>query len=54
MEVVTEKCKKCLECVRVCPVLAVSEKDGKTTIDKSLCLECGCCASVCPNGAIKY
>jgi ferredoxin hydrogenase large subunit len=54
MEIIAEKCKRCLVCVEVCPVRAISDVDGKVSIDKSICLECGCCASSCPNEAIKY
>lgn len=54
MKVLSEKCKKCLECVEVCPVKAISEKDGCIVIDKDLCLECGCCASACANSAIVF
>ncbi|MDR2068185.1 MAG: 4Fe-4S binding protein [Holosporaceae bacterium] len=54
MNVIMEKCKRCLVCIGVCPVQAISDKDGKVSIDKSVCLECGCCASSCPNKAIEY
>lgn len=54
MRVIQEKCKKCLECTRVCPVKAVAEKDGKVEIDMSICLSCGCCAAACPNKAIEF
>ncbi len=54
MKILSEKCQKCLECAEVCPVKAISEKDGKVVIDKSICLGCGCCASCCPNDAIEF
>lgn len=54
MKVISEKCKKCLECTKVCPVGAVTEKDGKITIDKENCLCCGCCASACSSEAISF
>ena len=54
MKVIQEKCEKCLECTKVCPVQAIAEKDGKVEIDKSICLSCGCCAAVCPNKAIEF
>ncbi|MDR1560805.1 MAG: 4Fe-4S binding protein [Holosporaceae bacterium] len=54
MEIIAEKCKKCLVCIDVCPLRAISEKDGKISIDKNICLNCGCCAASCPNKAIKY
>ena len=54
VKVITEKCKKCLECTEVCPVGAISLKDGVVTIDKDICLSCGCCASACTSEAISY
>lgn len=53
MKVLPEKCKKCLSCIEVCPVQAISVKDGVVTIDKNICLECGCCAATCTNDAIS-
>lgn len=54
MKILSEKCKKCLMCSEVCPVQAISEKDGIMQIDESLCLNCGCCAASCPSNAIIY
>ncbi|MDR2157750.1 MAG: 4Fe-4S binding protein [Holosporaceae bacterium] len=54
MRIVQEKCKKCLECVDVCPVKTIFQKNEIVEICKSGCLECGCCASSCPNNAIEY
>jgi ferredoxin--NADP+ reductase len=42
-------------CVAVCPVDCISTEPGvdrKLYIDPDQCIECGSCASVCPNGAI--
>ncbi|MDR0677661.1 MAG: 4Fe-4S binding protein [Holosporaceae bacterium] len=47
-----EKCKRCLVCVGVCPVKAISIKGENAEIDKDICIGCGCCASSCPNSAI--
>lgn len=54
MKVMSEKCKKCLECTKVCPVGAISEKDGVVTIDQGACLGCGCCASCCTYEAVSF
>lgn len=32
---------------------AVCMKDGKSTIDPTLCVGCTVCAQVCPKGAIE-
>ncbi|GHU12065.1 hypothetical protein FACS189449_04920 [Alphaproteobacteria bacterium] len=54
MKIIVEKCKKCHSCMGVCPVGAISEKDGIVAIDEDLCLGCGCCAASCPAEAIVF
>jgi len=51
---ITELCKGCGACVKVCPMDAVSgEKKQRHIIDGSRCIECGVCGRICPNdGAI--
>lgn len=53
MEVDKQKCIACCGCVSICPVEAISLKDGKAFIDKKKCIHCGSCASVCPVEAIS-
>ena len=50
-----ELCKKCVDCVPVCPVGAIKISDKKITIDYEMCVECGVCRrlNICANGAIK-
>ena len=52
MHIDSEKCINCKKCIREigCPALFV--KDGKVTIDKSLCTGCGLCSQLCPVEAI--
>lgn len=48
----TEKCRSCKKCLKVgCP--AIFMKDGKATIDATLCVGCTVCNQVCPFGAIE-
>ena len=50
--VITDECIGCGACEGECPVGAISEQDGKMTIDADTCIECGACAGNCPVGAI--
>lgn len=54
MQVNVELCQKCLECMKICPVQAISEGSESIEIDKDVCLNCGCCAAVCPHKAINF
>lgn len=49
-----EKCKKCWNCVKVCPVGAMKKKNEKEApyCDKSKCIACYCCQEMCPYDAI--
>ncbi len=46
-------CIGCCTCVNICPVGAISLKNGKAEIDPNICIKCGSCEGVCPVGAIK-
>lgn len=57
-EVSLEKCVGCGKCARVCPVLAISMREGgkrnkHAEIDTEICLGCGVCARNCPAKAIE-
>jgi len=47
-----KKCKKCLVCVRACPVRAISLVNNKIKIDRKKCILCYCCHELCPENAI--
>lgn len=50
-EIQEEKCKKCKACIKTgCP--AISFKNGKVTIDRSMCNGCTLCKQVCKFDAI--
>lgn len=49
--IITDQCKNCKKCMGIgCP--AISIKNGKVTIDGSMCVGCELCAKVCPFKAI--
>lgn len=49
-------CKGCKVCIieQKCPVKAVSVVDGKASIDKDRCLDCGVCTGKCPFKAFAH
>ncbi|MFO1478528.1 MAG: [Fe-Fe] hydrogenase large subunit C-terminal domain-containing protein [Verrucomicrobiota bacterium] len=49
----TEKreCQDCYKCVRNCPVKAIKVEGGYASVVSELCIVCGQCVEVCPNGA---
>jgi iron only hydrogenase large subunit-like protein len=51
----TEKreCQDCYKCVRNCPVKAIKVEGGYASVVSELCIVCGYCVEVCPNGAKK-
>nr|MDO8088007.1 DUF362 domain-containing protein [Candidatus Sigynarchaeum springense] len=46
------KCKKCLTCVRHCPVQALAKQGNKIVLDDAKCISCFCCGECCPNDAL--
>ncbi len=53
VRVEADDCVGCESCVPVCPVEAITMKDGKAIIDPDTCTECGACVAECPTEAIK-
>jgi len=48
---ITEACEGCKICIQLgCP--AITFLDGKAGIDELLCVDCGICMQICPEGAI--
>ena len=49
-----DKCVGCGICVKICPVNAISMKNGKAIIDQKKCIHCKKCRPICPVKAIKH
>ncbi|MBS3872767.1 MAG: 4Fe-4S binding protein [Firmicutes bacterium] len=45
------KCKDCHRCIRVCPVKAISLRNGQAQVVAERCITCGLCVTVCPQKA---
>ena len=51
--VITDKCRGCTACARVCPAGAITgEVKQQHQIDPNKCLKCGACAEKCKFHAI--
>jgi indolepyruvate ferredoxin oxidoreductase alpha subunit len=50
---VTDECTNCMVCVKLTGCPALVPKEGKLTIDETLCTACTLCMSVCPYTAIQ-
>lgn len=50
--VYVDRCVSCGECIKFCPVNAISLVKDKAEIADGICIGCATCIGVCPNGAI--
>lgn len=50
---ISNRCIRCMECVRICPVKAIRVKGVRCEIDQALCIHCGACYNTCAFGAIE-
>lgn len=49
----SSSCNSCKLCTKQCPVLAIDSNNPKK-IDKSKCISCAHCISICPNQSKKF
>lgn len=54
IEVIKDKCVKCLKCVSVCPFTALGVEDGFPAARRKMCIQCMHCAAACPEGALTW
>jgi len=52
--VVTGECNQCGACIAGCESGAIREGETQSTIDVTLCIECGTCKQNCPFDAIIF
>ncbi len=45
------ECQDCFKCIRECPVKAIKVENACAAVIPELCIMCGHCVEVCPNGA---
>ncbi|MDR2018234.1 MAG: 4Fe-4S binding protein [Syntrophobacterales bacterium] len=49
-----ELCKKCLECVEICPYeVFVFQDEDVVAANSEDCIECASCVDMCPDNAIR-
>lgn len=54
--VLTDKCKGCMECVKICPsdIMHIDATQGRAyNIEPAFCWECYACVKACPEAAIE-
>lgn len=47
----TTECQDCFKCIRECPVKAIKVENACAAVIPELCILCGHCVEICPNGA---
>ncbi len=45
------ECQDCFKCIRECPVKAIKVENACAAVMPDLCIMCGHCVKICPNGA---
>lgn len=55
VKVNNEVCKKCYNCVKVCPpkAMQVRQKKACPAVDQDICILCYCCVEICPENALE-
>lgn len=57
ISILSEKCTKCLHCVKVCPsdIFSFNKESKRVQLQKeSFCIECGHCVAACEEGAVSH
>lgn len=51
VQLIEEKCKGCVNCIKHCPTEAIRVREGKAQILELKCVDCGECIRICQNKA---
>ena len=54
IETIKDKCRRCFNCVRSCPVKAIRIVDGQASVVRERCIACGRCIMGCSRNAKTY
>ena len=55
IQVIKDKCVKCLKCVKVCPFTALGvDGENYPQARRKMCIECMHCAAACPEDALTW
>jgi NAD-dependent dihydropyrimidine dehydrogenase PreA subunit len=55
IQIDSDKCEACEECVDACPSAVFEIVNGKSEpVNIDECVECCSCVEICPNGAINH
>ena len=46
-------CVGCGDCVKHCPVTAISMEGGRAIINSDVCIDCGICVKTCNYNAVR-
>ena len=46
-------CKRCKECISICPAKAIEFNGGKPRMNRRKCIKCFCCLELCTSNAVK-
>lgn len=51
VQLIEDKCRGCVNCIKHCPTEAIRVHEGKAKITEVRCVDCGECIRICPNQA---
>ena len=47
------QCKRCKDCLTICPAKAIAMNKDRIVFDYDRCIRCYCCQEICPHGALR-